>query len=92
MGLSQQYVNSMILVFNDIINKDNYPTVVPQEDLLNYKSPVPAKLETHPSIEQTLEALRKDWYDPTTSSSDGESCAEELDLKPPAMEGAGVDH
>ncbi|KAL2642174.1 hypothetical protein R1flu_009761 [Riccia fluitans] len=92
LGLPQQYNNCMILLFNDIVNKDDDPTVVPQEDLLNHKPPVPAKLEITPSTEHTLEALKQDWYDLPASPSDGAPCAQELDLKRLAMKGAGIDH
>ncbi|KAL2635091.1 hypothetical protein R1flu_006570 [Riccia fluitans] len=72
--------------------KNDDPMVVPQEDLLNHKSPIPAKLKLPPSFKEILEALRQEWYDPIASPFDGEPCEEELDLKRLAMEGVGGDH
>ncbi|KAL2629554.1 hypothetical protein R1flu_014240 [Riccia fluitans] len=79
--LPHSYIECMIKVFNEIMNKNDDPNVVPQEDLLNHKPPIPAKLELPPSFEETLEALRQDWYDLAISHSDGEPWTEELDLK-----------
>ncbi|KAL2652554.1 hypothetical protein R1flu_020682 [Riccia fluitans] len=76
---------------HDTVSKNNDPSVVPQEDLLNLKPPIPPKLEQPPSFKEPRETLRQDWYDPPASPFDGEPCKEELHLKQLAMERAGED-
>ncbi|KAL2641468.1 hypothetical protein R1flu_009055 [Riccia fluitans] len=58
--LLDSYIECMKKVFNDTVNKNDDPNVVPQEDFLNHKSSVPAKLELPPSFEEILEALKQD--------------------------------
>ncbi|KAL2651002.1 hypothetical protein R1flu_019130 [Riccia fluitans] len=92
MKLLGSYIECMKKVFNDTVNKNDDPTVVPQEDLLNQKPLVPTKSEQPQlGIFKCLETLRQDWYDPQTYPSDGEPCKEELHLKGLAMEGVGED-
>ncbi|KAL2610856.1 hypothetical protein R1flu_022548 [Riccia fluitans] len=91
MKLSDSYIECM-KVFNDTVNKNNDPSMVPQEDLLNHKPLVLVNLEQPSSFKKTLETLRQDWYDPPASPSDGKPCKEKLHLKQLGMEGVGGDH
>ncbi|KAL2651700.1 hypothetical protein R1flu_019828 [Riccia fluitans] len=87
------YIDCMKKFFNDTMNKNDDQSLVPQEDLLNHKFLIPAKLELQLSFKETLEGLRQEWFDPTTSQvSNGKPCEEELDLKRLTMERVGEDH
>ncbi|KAL2612137.1 hypothetical protein R1flu_023829 [Riccia fluitans] len=44
MKLLDSYIECMKKVFNDTVNKNDDPSVVLEEDLLNHKPPVPTKL------------------------------------------------
>ncbi|KAL2608401.1 hypothetical protein R1flu_026974 [Riccia fluitans] len=79
------------LWIDDTVNKNDDLSEVPQEDVLNYKPPIPAKLEQPPSFKETLETLRQDWYYPSAFPFDGEPCMEELHLKRLTMKGARGD-
>ncbi|KAL2652541.1 hypothetical protein R1flu_020669 [Riccia fluitans] len=78
--LPDSFIECMKKNFNDTVNKNDDSSVVPQEDFLNHKPLVPAKLKLPSSFEETLEALRQEWYD-LAYPSYGELCQVELDLK-----------